>query len=444
MSVLKEFREFINKGNVVDLAVAVVIGGAFGKIVSALVADLVMPLVNSVMPQGDWRKWEVTPLHFRVGDFMGTIVDFTIVAFVVFIVMVKLVGKVNKKAVATRTCPECLESVPVAAKRCRACTSVLTALALLLMFAAPSPAAAQTNPAFVFAKPDEAKAGAPPAPPADKAEWKAQVKAGTTATSGNSQTVNATAGVSVSRKQNANKFAFDAAAAYGESNIIVPVFADAANPTTITNVERRSTTTTSNWLSKARYDRFFTANNAGYASSNVGADRIAGKSLIFGGQVGYSRQLIKNATHTLVSELGYDYSREHYVPQPMRTLDPVSIHSARLFVGETMKLGEASALSTSIEAFLNLNREGAAIDAQNRTVGVEPFHDTRIIGKVNLTTTLWKRLGVGFGFTVRFDQNPAPRPIPSGSPAGSMYSADFPFANRTDTLGELTLIYTFI
>ena len=97
MKVLKEFKEFINKGNVVDLAVAVVIGGAFGKIVSAIVADLVMPLVNAVMPQGDWRKWEVTPLHFRVGDFLGTLVDFTIVAFVIFIVMVKLVGTVNRK-----------------------------------------------------------------------------------------------------------------------------------------------------------------------------------------------------------------------------------------------------------------------------------------------------------------------------------------------------------
>jgi large conductance mechanosensitive channel len=147
MSVLKEFREFINKGNVVDLAVAVVIGGAFGKIVSALVADLVMPVVNSVMPQGDWRKWEVTPLHFRIGDFLGTVVDFTIVAFVVFIVMVKLVGRVNKKATTvTRTCPECLDSVPIGAKRCRSCTSVLTGIAILLMLATPAFANSTDNP----------------------------------------------------------------------------------------------------------------------------------------------------------------------------------------------------------------------------------------------------------------------------------------------------------
>ena len=175
MKVLKEFKEFINKGNVVDLAVAVVIGGAFGKIVSAIVADLVMPLVNAVMPQGDWRKWEVTPLHFRVGDFLGTLVDFTIVAFVIFIVMVKLVGTMNRKTPATKECPECLEMVPKAAKRCRACTSVFTVLALMLLAA---PAFAQGNPTFTYGKPEEVKAGAPPPPPV---EWKAVAKGGMTA-----------------------------------------------------------------------------------------------------------------------------------------------------------------------------------------------------------------------------------------------------------------------
>ena len=132
MSVIKDFGTFIKKGNVVDLAVAVVIGAAFGKIVSAAVSDLVMPLVNAVVPQGDWRKWEVSPLHFRLGDFLGTVVDFLIVAFVVFMVMVKLVGAATRKTApaavpATKTCPECLETVPIAARRCRACTSVLAA-----------------------------------------------------------------------------------------------------------------------------------------------------------------------------------------------------------------------------------------------------------------------------------------------------------------------------
>ena len=131
VGILREFRAFINKGNVVDLAIAVVIGGAFGKIVTAVVSDLVMPLVNAVMPQGDWRKWEVTPLHFHLGDLLGTVLDFLIVAFVVFLVLVKLMGAANRlrgaeaAATPTKQCPECLEMVPAAARRCRACTSTL-------------------------------------------------------------------------------------------------------------------------------------------------------------------------------------------------------------------------------------------------------------------------------------------------------------------------------
>jgi large conductance mechanosensitive channel len=130
---LREFKDFINKGNVVDLAIAVVVGGAFSKIVTALVSDVVMPLVNWVVPQGDWRKWDVTPLHFRLGDLIGTVVDFLVVSFAVFLVMVKvvsaarLVPKPGEDPAMTKACPECLEMVPVAARRCRACTSVLVA-----------------------------------------------------------------------------------------------------------------------------------------------------------------------------------------------------------------------------------------------------------------------------------------------------------------------------
>jgi large conductance mechanosensitive channel len=133
MRLWREFKDFINKGNVVDLAIAVVVGGAFGKIVTALVSDLVMPLVNWVVPQGDWRKWEVSPLHFRLGDLLGTVVDFLTVSLVVFLVMVKIVSAARRvpapgeAPATTKECPECLEMVPAAARRCRACASVLVA-----------------------------------------------------------------------------------------------------------------------------------------------------------------------------------------------------------------------------------------------------------------------------------------------------------------------------
>lgn len=139
MKLLKEFKEFAAKGSIVDLAVAVVIGGAFGKIVSAFVSDLVMPLVNVLTPRGDWRQLELTSLHFKVGDFMGTVVDFLIVAGVIFMVIQKMMGSLKKATPPeeakpeTKQCPECLENVPKAARRCRACASVFAAMLLLLL-----------------------------------------------------------------------------------------------------------------------------------------------------------------------------------------------------------------------------------------------------------------------------------------------------------------------
>jgi len=130
MSIVKEFRDFIAKGNVIDLAVAVVIGGAFGKVVGAVVDDIVMPLVGALLPAGDWREFTVSPLHFKVGHLLGALIDFLIIAFVIFLVVVKTIGSLKKPAPAaaapaTRQCPECLETVPAAARRCRACTAVL-------------------------------------------------------------------------------------------------------------------------------------------------------------------------------------------------------------------------------------------------------------------------------------------------------------------------------
>jgi large conductance mechanosensitive channel len=142
MSFASDFKSFAFKGNVVDLAVGVVIGGAFGKIVSALVADLIMPVVALVMPSGDWRasglllRAAANPkddVILRWGDFMGAILDFFIVALVLFLIIAKVVkaaeGRLIKHDAAaptTKPCPFCLETVPLAATRCKACTSTLT------------------------------------------------------------------------------------------------------------------------------------------------------------------------------------------------------------------------------------------------------------------------------------------------------------------------------
>lgn len=124
MAFVSDFKAFALKGNVLDLAVAVVIGGAFGKIVSALVADLIMPVVGAVLPGQDWRTFEVSPLHLKVGDFLGTVVDFLLIALALFVVVHRIGTRLYKPAevaVTTKACPACLETIPLGARLCRAC-----------------------------------------------------------------------------------------------------------------------------------------------------------------------------------------------------------------------------------------------------------------------------------------------------------------------------------
>ena len=131
MSVFQEFKAFVSKGNVVDLAVAVVLGGAFGKIVTAFVSGLVMPLVSYLLPKGDWQAFALG--KFQVGALLGATIDFILIALVVFLVFVKGLSALARRRegepepVPTKVCPRCLEAVPAAATRCKHCTSELEA-----------------------------------------------------------------------------------------------------------------------------------------------------------------------------------------------------------------------------------------------------------------------------------------------------------------------------
>lgn len=322
--------------------------------------------------------------------------------------------------------------------RFRTRTAILggAAAALLLTTSAHG----QANPTFTFAKPEEAIAVAAP-----KVEWKVQAKGGLVATSGNSQSGTAAFGLGASRKEGNNKLSLDGNVAYGRSTVWTPVIDTSVMPNVVVGLDGKGTTTTNNWNSRGRYDRFFTPNNAGFVSALAAGDKIAGKTFFGGGQIGYSRQVVKNAFHLIVAELGYDFSYERYVGQPGKTLDPVSIHSARLFVGDIVKVSAATGVTASVEALFNLNKEGSAYKVGTQETGVDPFHDTRVVGKLGLTTTLAKSLSFGFGFTVRYDQNPAPRPLPATTPSGIGYkSTFFPFADKVDTLTEASLVYTFL
>lgn len=129
---LKEFREFILRGSLVDLAVAVVLGTAFGAVVTALVKTMITPLIAAIGGQPDFSAltFKINGSVFLYGEFINALLAFVIIAAVVFFFIVKPVNalmsrrKVDTAAdELTRSCPECLSDIPIAAKRCAFCTS---------------------------------------------------------------------------------------------------------------------------------------------------------------------------------------------------------------------------------------------------------------------------------------------------------------------------------
>lgn len=133
---LKEFKDFLLQTNAMALAVGVIIGAAVGKVVSSLVADILMPVISLGIPGGSWREAKFVlrttmdaagkPVEnaITIGAFMGTVIDFVIIATVVFLITKALLKPAPAPpAPPTKACPECLETIPQAARRCRACGS---------------------------------------------------------------------------------------------------------------------------------------------------------------------------------------------------------------------------------------------------------------------------------------------------------------------------------
>jgi large conductance mechanosensitive channel len=133
---LKGFKTFVFRGNVLDLAVAVVIGGAFGKIVTALVEDLLNPLIAAAVGKPDFSalKFTVNGSIFKIGDFVNALVSFVLIAAAVYFFVIvpvnRLMARMRRGEAppdpTTKNCPECLSEVPIAAKRCAHCAIPLS------------------------------------------------------------------------------------------------------------------------------------------------------------------------------------------------------------------------------------------------------------------------------------------------------------------------------
>lgn len=134
MGMFKEFRDFAVRGNAVDMAVGIIIGGAFGKIVTSLVNDVIMPPVGMLLGRADFSSLSITlqekaentaAVMVNYGKFLNSILDFVIVAFCIFLVVKQMNRLLPKPPVeaTTKSCPQCLSEIPLKAVRCAHCSS---------------------------------------------------------------------------------------------------------------------------------------------------------------------------------------------------------------------------------------------------------------------------------------------------------------------------------
>jgi large conductance mechanosensitive channel len=128
------FKQFLLRGNVLDLAVAVVMGAAFGAIVNSLVKDLITPLIAAIVGKPDFSaiQLKINGSSLLIGDFLNSVVSFVLIGTAVYFFVVlpvnTLMSRINRGEPAdptTKSCPECLTTIPIAARRCSACTSSL-------------------------------------------------------------------------------------------------------------------------------------------------------------------------------------------------------------------------------------------------------------------------------------------------------------------------------
>lgn len=266
------------------------------------------------------------------------------------------------------------------------------------------------------------------------AEWKAQAQAGLLMTTGNSSTTTLSSGLMASRKEGKNKVVVNLTGAFARSTIFVASDADNDGLVDASEIQRITSTTSESWLVKPRYDRLLDSKNALYVAAILSSDKPAGRTLVGSGQLGYSRNLLSSAVHTLTLESGYDFSYQNLEAAGSPSQ---SIHSVRVFAGYEGKLSEDTSLTCTAEGLFNVNELDSVAEP---TEPVGPLDDTRVQNKLALTTSVYGNLSFSFSFMARYDSDPAPRPKLS-LPYADRFT---PVADRLDTRTEAALIINFL
>ncbi len=197
-------------------------------------------------------------------------------------------------------------------------------------------------------------------------------------------------------------------------------------------IDRVGQTTAEEWYGKARGDYFLSERLSVWGAARIGANPIAGKELYYGGQIGVAYLVHKSEKYSLRAELGYDYTHEDFVAPGADSIDS---HSARGWLGGDAKLSDDTGMKAYAEALVNLNE----YDLAGTTLALGD--DLRVNAGIELNTKIRGNISFSFGFDVKYDKAPAPRPAFDGLP----YAAGFlPVAETVDTVTKATLIITFL
>lgn len=276
------------------------------------------------------------------------------------------------------------------------------------------------DPKWVYGKPEDTKGAA---------VWKSNVQAGLLVSTGNARSVSASAGGLIARSDGVNKVELDANGSYIQSVLPVAI----KDPTTgkAVGIDEESKITTQLWNTKLRYDRFLTGHDAVFAAGVATGNIPAGIRVAAGAQLGYSRQLVKNALHDLAVEGGYDFTYQRNLIPP-----ELSIHSLRLFLGYNLTVSKTFGFQAGVEGLFNLTN----LPGYYESPMVRPFGNTRVNANAAVTAKVWKNLSFQASWLMKYTTDPAPVVL-TGVANGPGFE---PRAQRLDTITNLSLVLTLL
>ena len=271
--------------------------------------------------------------------------------------------------------------------------------------------------------------------------WKVEAKAGVIWLAGNADSTSISAGLAVTRDAVWQRYSLLASYAFAKSKMLaIPRGAPIPfHITSLDQLEEQNSLTARLWNITPRFDQWLIRRNAAgdtsiYVLGNIASDYAAGKRLFGGGQVGVSTALFKSGGHTLVGELGYDFT---YL-EPYLT-PSYSIHSLRTALAYSWEISKATKFSAGVEYLVNFNKEsGAPNDDPAEPNDVPAFQDHRLNFVVALTTQVYQRLSLTLSWTGHYDAKPqlaaTPPNVVQDRPA---------FLRKFDSITQVQFVYTF-